>query len=417
MKIAVIGAGVIGICSAYELARDGHEVTVYEKNTAAAEGSSFANAGLIGNGFTLPRAMPPWPGGAFSAFSSDQDKIRTSPKAGFQQRKWLWAWRNAHKHPEFSNKCKELHALIGYSQAQTQAITLDAGIEFERQSGQLLLCRNTEEMARASARVKWLKELGNVIRPISQDEAYTIEPALATDIKFSGAWHFSSDETVNSRQFALLLKNEAIRMGATFQFSTEVLKVTHESTPSVILNSTQNGKVYDAVVFCTGGSHPVLRRSLEQKTPLAELHGYSLSAPIREPLNAPRGALIDSSTGNVIARIGNRVRVTSGAILGDSLDKHNQKTIQKLYQTLQTFFPSAVSFSTGVQVWKGVEFTSSDGLPYLGPIPTTGIWLNIGHGANGWGLACGCARVIADLISGKKPAVEIGFMHAARQLG
>lgn len=416
MKIAVIGAGVIGICSAYELTRDGHEVTVYDKNTAAAEGSSFANAGLISGGLTLPRSMPPWNGGALSAFSSNQDKIRISRNVTIQQLKWLWTWRKAHRHPHFLNKCRDLHSLMKYSQIRMQETALHTGFELERQSGQLLLCSEDHEMQKVSTHVKWLKELGNDVRQVAPAEVPTIEPALANGIKLAGAWHFASDETVNSRQFALLLKNEAIRMGASFQFNAEVIEVKHGATPSITLKNDPNCKPYDGIVFCTGGSPSALRLTLNQSLPIAELDGYSLSAPIQEALNAPRGSLIDSSTGHVIARIGNRVRVTQGATLGDFSQSGKHKTIQNLYRSLQTHFPSAVRFSTGVQIWKGVEFTSSDGLPFIGPIDATGIWLNLGHGANGWGLACGSARVIADMIGRKTPSVDVVTMHPARHI-
>jgi D-amino-acid dehydrogenase len=416
MKIAVLGAGVTGICTAYELTKDGHAVNVYDKNSAAAQGSSFANAGLINSALALPRSMPPWQSGIFSAFSPDQDKIQVALRTNLQQIKWLWAWRNAHKHPNFLSKCQDLRALLDYSQARMQQIAAEAGLEFEHQPGQLLICREPAELARAQAHIVWLKEIGSVVRAVSGGEARSIEPSLPLDIKLAGAWHFPDDETVNSRQFALLLKNESMRLGAQFHFNAEVSRLMHGDSPEVIFKNDVPSKTFDAVVVCTGGLSRTLRTSIGHPLPVEDLYGYALTAIIKEPLNAPRGALIDTKSGSVVARIGNRVRVSSGVSLGDSPDHQNATVIKNLYQTLQTFFPSAVSLSSSAQVWKGSSFTTSDGLPHLGLSAANGIWLNIGHGANGWGLACGCARVLADLMKSRNPAVKFESMLPTRKL-
>lgn len=415
MKIAVIGAGVIGITTAYELTADGHEVTVFEKNAAAAEGCSFANAGVISTGLILPGSMPPWPANGFSAFFKNQDKIQWHSRASIQQWKWLWNWRHAYRHPDFMRHCSDLHALMAYSQQRMQNISATSGLEFERQTGHLLLCLHEREMHQTNAHIAWLKELGTNAHAVSNEEVHKIEPALNIATKLTGAWHFPSDETANSRQLSLQLKNEAIRMGATFHFSTEITKLTPGSNPSVTLQGGETSQSFDAMVVCAGNASNQIFTTTGHRLPMATIHSYSLTAAIREPLNAPRGAVVDASSGCVVARIGNRIRITHGASLGDTTEYRNKESIEKMYRVLQDFFPSAVNFSSGIQIWKGAQPTVRDGLPYLGLSSANGIWVNTGHGANGWGMSFGAARVLADLIKGTTPEIDVDCMQASRK--
>jgi D-amino-acid dehydrogenase len=144
--------------------------------------------------------------------------------------------------------------------------------------------------------------------------------------------------------------------------------------------------------------------------PLAAIYGYSISAPIREHLNAPRGALMDERFKVAISRLGNRVRVAGSAELGGSPTKKRAGSIQTLYKVLHDWFPGAAALAgtgAGVQEWKGARPMLPDGPPLLGASGVPGVWINLGHGSSGWALSCGSARVVADLMSGRTPEVDI----------
>jgi D-amino-acid dehydrogenase len=167
---------------------------------------------------------------------------------------------------------------------------------------------------------------------------------------------------------------------------------------------------FDAVVICGGVDSAELLRPLGLNIPLAPVYGYSISAPIRESMNAPRSALMDERYKVAIARLGNRVRVAGSAEIGGSLEKKHPAAIQTLYKVLHDWFPGAARIAnTGaaVQEWKGARPMLPDGPPVIGATGIRGVWLNLGHGSSGWALSCGCARAVADLMAGHSPEVDI----------
>jgi D-amino-acid dehydrogenase len=146
------------------------------------------------------------------------------------------------------------------------------------------------------------------------------------------------------------------------------------------------------------------------KIPLAAVYGYSVSATIREPLNGPRSAVMDEHYKVAISRLGNRVRVAGSAEIGGSPDKKRANSLQLLYKVLHDWFPGAANLSNGVQEWKGARPMLPDGPPILGASGIAGLWLNLGHGSSGWALSCGSARVLADLLGGRAPDLDVtGF--------
>jgi len=178
------------------------------------------------------------------------------------------------------------------------------------------------------------------------------------------------------------------------------LGVAGENTP----------RQYDAAVLCAGLDSARLLGALGLKIPLAAVHGYSVSAAIREPLNAPRSAVMDEHYRVAISRLGNRVRVAGSAELGGSPDKKCASALQTLYKVLHDWFPGSANLSSGVQEWKGARPMLPDGPPILGASGMAGLWLNLGHGTSGWGLSCGSARALADLIGGRAPDLDVsGF--------
>jgi D-amino-acid dehydrogenase len=176
-------------------------------------------------------------------------------------------------------------------------------------------------------------------------------------------------------------------------------------------------QTFDAVVICAGVASSSLLRPVGLKIPLAAVYGYSVSAAIREPLNAPRSAIMDERYKVAISRLGNRVRVAGSAELGGSAQQHRASSLQTLYKVLHDWFPGAAIQSSGVQVWKGARPMLPDGPPMVGGSGVPGVWLNLGHGSSGWALSCGSARALADLMGGHEPAVSMQGMDGGRLNG
>ena len=419
MKIAVIGAGIIGVTTAYELAQDGHEVTVFERRLAAAEEGSFANAGLVAPAYTTPWAAPGMPLKIISHLLSRHAPVRIRWPLSRQELGWMWkSWRACQPETFVANR-QRMQRLAAFSRERLHQISADLQLEFDRSEGHLVLLRSAKDQAQMQAGLQVLREAGVPFKEISPEDARKIEPALNPDTSFHGAIHLPQDEVGNCRQFALLLKNEAQRQGVHFAFSTTVESIEPAADGSAAgvrlhLAGESETQRFDAAVLCAGIDSARLLRPLGVKIPLAAVHGYSISAAVREPLNAPRSAIMDERYKVNITRLGQRVRVAGTAEIGGAPGEQRAGTLQTLYKVLHDWFPGAAQISSGVQVWKGARPMLPDGPPLLGASGTPGLWLNLGHGASGWSLSCGSARALADLIAGRPQEIDLEGLDLQR---
>ncbi len=414
MKIAVIGAGIVGVTTAYELACDGHEVTVLERCGAAAEEASFANAGLVAPGYVTPWAAPGMPAKVLGHLLSHYAPVKVSLPLATRDLVWMWKWLRACNLETYLAHRTKLQRLAFYSRERLHHITNDLSLEYERSDGYMVLLRSEKDSKLAQPGLQVLREAGVSFREVSPAEARKVEPALNPDTPFFGAIHLPDDEVGNCRQFALLLKGKAQRLGVDFQFNTEVKSVACAKGVCLDIAGESVGRQYDALVMCAGLASARLLAPLGLKIPLTAVHGYSVSASIREPLNAPRSAVMDERYKVAISRLGNRVRVAGSAELGGTPDKMRLSSLQTLYKVLQDWFPGAANLSGGVQEWKGARPMLPNGPPMIGASGIAGLWLNLGHGSSGWALSCGSARMLADLVGGKSPDLDVAGFGVAR---
>ena len=413
MKIAVVGAGIIGVTTAYELAADGHQVTVFERRGAVAEETSFANAGVIAPGAVTPWAAPGMPGKVARYLFSRHAPVRVSLPLTSAEIGWMWKWRRACKLESYLANRARMQRLAFYSRARLHRLTDDLKLEYDRSTGYLVLLRSEKDSKLVQPGLQVLRDAGVPFHEVDAAQARTLEPALNPDTQFLGAVHLPDDEVGNCRQFALLLKAQAQRLGVDFEFNSTVAPLD-PGAPSTLRIATEGAQLrqqrFDAVVVCGAIDSALLLRPLGLKLPLVAVHGYSISAPIREPLNAPRSALMDERYKVAISRLGNRVRVAGSAEIGGTLTVKRPAAIQTLYKVLHDWFPGAAQISnsgSAVQEWKGARPMLPDGPPVLGATGIPGVWINLGHGSSGWALACGSARAVADLMAGRAPEVDI----------
>ena len=424
MKVAVIGAGIIGVTTAFELAVDGHEVTVFERRAAVAEETSFANAGLIAPGYVTPWAAPGMPGSVARYLLSKHAPVRISFPLSRDEIRWMRKWYRACQLPTYTVNRGRMQALAFYSRTRMRDIAEHFQLEYDRSTGYLVLLRGDSDRKLAEPGLQVLRDSGVVFKQIGPDEARAIEPALNPDTSFAGAIHLPDDEVGNCRQFALLLKNEAQASGVNFEFNTAV-EPLNPAAPGLLQvwllgADAPVQRRFDAVMVCSGVDSAALLRPLGLEIPLAAVYGYSISAPIRERLNAPRSAVMDERFKVAITRLGQRVRVSGSAEIGGLPEKKHPSSLQTLYKVLHDWFPGAAALAgtgAGVQEWKGARPMLPDGPPLLGASGVPGVWINLGHGASGWALSCGSARVVADLMSGRNPEVDVDGLGVERLRG
>ncbi|MES2978200.1 MAG: D-amino acid dehydrogenase [Pseudomonadota bacterium] len=409
MNIAIIGAGIIGITTAWELACDGHQVTVLERRGAAAEETSFANAGVVAPGYVTPWASPGMPKKVLSHLFRAHSPVRIGWPLSAADLRWAWAWFRACTPDAYQLNRARLQQLAFYSRERLRNLTSNLQLEYDRSEGYMVLLRSEQDRALVEPGLEVLRQADVAFKELDAAQARAVEPALNPELDFCGAIHLPDDEVANCRQFALLLKSEAQSAGVRFEFNTPVRHLNRQRPASLLVDGEASERSYDAVVLCAGTASAQLLDAVGMRLALAPVYGYSLTAALREPLAAPRSALMDERYKVAISRLGNRIRVAGGAELGGTLQSQRASSIATLYKVLQDWFPSAAQLANPqmrVQVWKGARPMLPDGPPIIGGSGLPGLWLNLGHGSSGWALSCGSARLLADLMRGAEPALD-----------
>ncbi|MFT3665777.1 FAD-dependent oxidoreductase [Piscinibacter sp.] len=446
MRIAVIGAGIVGVTTAYELVAAGHEVTVFERRGSVAAETSFANAGVVAPGYVTPWAAPGMPRKVLRSLFARHAPVRLHASLDPALAAWIWRWWRACRSEVWQANRTRMQRLAVFSRHRLHELTKALQLDYEHENGYLVLLRNEADLAAVRPGLKLLTELGNRFHLVDAARCRELEPALNPDTPLHAGVHLPDDEVGNCRQFAHLLRHEAQKLGARWCFHTEVQRLVAGAQPRVVhrylppAESTQLmmepstsargdavatepaplepiDEVFDTVVVCAAMGSPALLKPLGVRLPLRAVHGYSITAPLRPDDSAaeraPRAALMDERYKVAISRIGQRVRVAGSAELGGRLDKQDPRAIETLYKVLEDWFPGAARLSQ-VQRWKGARPMLPDGPPLIGASGTAGIWLNLGHGSSGWALACGSAYALAQAMQGREAPIPLDGLGIER---
>lgn len=425
MRIAVLGAGIVGVTTAYELSCDGHQVTLFERRGSVAVEASFANAGVLAPGYVTPWAAPGMLRKVLGQWGRRDAAVRLASLPGPALAAWLWRWWRACAQPQYLASRSAMLALATASLARTRELATDLAIEHERTRGLLVLLRSEKELVRARLGLKLLSELGVDFHLVDAVGCRRIEPALSEATTLRAGIHLPGADVGNCRQFAMGLKSELQRRGVEFRFGHAVQSLVPGTTVSIeslaLATDAEStfagtGSVgiartdrYDAVVVCAALDSRDLLRPHGLALPLQPVYGYSITLPVRHfeahPDVGPRSALIDERYKVAISRLGDRVRVAGGAELAGTSSHLAVAPIATLHRVLQDWFPSAAHHAQA-QTWKGARPMLPDGPPVIGAAGVPGIWLNTGHGSSGWALACGSARLLADAVAGRAPTLD-----------
>jgi D-amino-acid dehydrogenase len=421
VRIAVIGAGIVGVTSAHELAADGHEVTVYERHAGVASETSFANAGVIAPGYVTPWAAPGMPLKVLRHMFGQHAPVRFGGANVLAQLPWIWRWWRACRPAVYQAHRGHLYQLARFSSQRLHALTQALNLEYEQARGVLVLLRSARDVAQAQASLRMLGELQVGFELLDPAQCHRLEPGLNVATPLQAGISLPQDEVGNCRQFAHLLKAQAQRHGAQFLFQQEVLSLSAGVSPKLLSrdlagNATAEA-AFDAVLLCTGHQAQRLLKPLGLSLPIAPVYGYSVTAPLSMsdiPTSlGPRAAVMDEKFKVAISRLGQRIRVAGSAEMGGAPGHMNAAALRTLYKVLDDWFPGAARLSQA-SAWKGARPMLPDGPPVLGQSRSPGIWLNLGHGSSGWALSCGSARVVADLMAGRDPSIDVSGLEPQR---
>jgi D-amino-acid dehydrogenase len=412
-RVTVIGAGIVGVVTAHYLRRHGLQVTVLERREDVARETSFANAGVLAPGYVGPWAQPGMPSKLFGSLLDRRSAFRLRPRLDRAQWSWLVRWlAECRLEPFLRNKAR-LQRLALYSQACLRELRTRHGLAYQRGQGYLQLYRRAADLERAAPTRALFAETGVVHQLLDAAGCRRLEPALDPGAPLAGGLSLPEDETGDCALFATRLRDLCQADGVRFHFHTEVTGLVVSGDRIEAVRSAAGPLATEAVVVAAGCDGAGLLAGVGLRLPLYPVKGYSLTYPVRADGRAPVLSVMDEAHKIAITRLGDRLRVAGIAELGGRALRARPSAFAVLRRVARTWFPGAVD-ETREAAWVGARPMLPDGPPALGPTRYRNLFLNLGHGASGWALACGSGRIVADLVAGGTPEIDLEGLTLAR---
>jgi D-amino-acid dehydrogenase len=415
MHVAVLGSGVIGTTIAYYLARDGHQVTVLDRQPGPALETSFANAGEVSPGYSSPWAGPGVPVKAIKWMLMTHSPLVIWPMLDAAM--WRWGWSmlmNCTERAYRINKSRMV-PIAEYSRDCLKQLRADTGIAYdERMQGTLQLFRTQKQLDGIAKDIEILKDYKVPYEVLDRAGFCRVEPALAhTQQKFVGALRLPNDETGDCYKFTQRIAALAQEAGASFRFDTPVEGLEVERGRISGVRTAAGLFRTDSYVCALGSFSPQMLRPIGIKLPVYPVKGYSITVPITEAAHAPESTIMDETHKVAVTRLGDRIRVGGTAELAGynlTLRESRRRTLEHVVTDL---FPRGGDVARA-EFWCGLRPMTPDGTPVVGPTPYPNLYLATGHGTLGWTMAAGTGRVIADLLGSRQPGISLDGMTIAR---
>ena len=411
MHALICGAGLIGVTTAYYLAKAGHEVTVVDRRDGPAEETSFANGGQLSPSYVDPWASPGnlkrmlgWIGQRDAPLLY---RLRLDPP--------LWEWT-----VRFLANCSEKNRAVNtnhmlriamYSLGQLQTLREELGINYaQRNAGTLHIFRSPEAFERARLHARRVTDLGCKREPIGRDECLRLEPALAHAAEgLAGAFHSPLDETGNAHTFCLALAKKCEAIGVRFYFDTSISSITRREFKIVDVRTNKGPFRADAFVIALGSYSALVAKTGNITLPMQPAKGYSVTMPIADEAKAPIMGIIDDERKHVYSRLNGEIRVAGMAEIGGFETLIDDVRVGFIRDSALDLFPGAAD-KFRAEYWAGLSPQTPDSVPIIGRSGLDNLYINTGHGTLGWTMACGSARLLTDLMTGCPPAIDpVGF--------
>jgi len=417
MRVVVLGSGVVGVTSAYYLARAGHEVTVIDREAGPALETSFANAGQISPGYASPWAAPGVPLKAVKWMFQKHAPLAIRLDGTRFQLQWMWQMLQNCTESRYAVNKGRMVRLAEYSRDCLQALRAETGIQYEgRTGGTLQVFRTQQQFDGAAKDIAVLREANVPYELLSAAELAQAEPALAAvSHKLTGGLRLPGDETGDCQMFTTRLAALAEQLGVKFRYNTPIDALAMAGDRIAGVQCGNELLRADSFVVALGSYSTKFLSGLV-KIPVYPLKGYSITAPIVNEAAAPISTVLDETYKIAITRFDNRIRVGGMAeIVGfdKSLRQARRETLELCVNDL---FPGGGDTSKA-SFWTGLRPMTPDGTPIVGRTPVANLFLNTGHGTLGWTMSCGSGQLLADVISGKQPAIKADDLSVHRYLG
>ncbi|QKS31054.1 MAG: D-amino acid dehydrogenase [Candidatus Accumulibacter similis] len=411
MKVLVLGAGVVGVCTAWYLARAGHEVCVLDRQPAAGLETSFANGGQISVSHAEPWANPHTPLRALAWMRREDSPLLFRPRCDAALFGWVLRFLRECTPGRTRANVRQIVNLALYSRRQLQALRAEVPLAYDQlERGILHLYTDRREFAAALGAAALMREYGCERRPLSMDECVAIEPALASARPLLvGADYTAADESGDAHRFTQQLAHHCAAAGVVFRYGVAVSALRAAGGRVQAVRADGEWHQADAYVAALGSHTPLLLRPLGLRLPVYPAKGYSATVPLAADSVAPTVSLIDDAHKIVFSRLGQRLRIAGTAEFNGYDTELNPVRCHALMARARQLFPD-LRPAGETEFWAGLRPATPSNVPLVGRSPIANLYLNTGHGTLGWTMACGSGAALADIISGRPPEPPFPFL-------
>ena len=409
MRVLVMGGGVVGVTTAYQLLKDGHEVVLLERSAGVAQETSWGNAGMIAPGHSFVWSSPRAPWILLKSLFRKEQALRFRFSA--DPRLYSWSLKFLAECTEAKARANTLrkHRIATYSQRVLHDVVAAETLDYDRNArGILYFHRDQAALDAGIAHMQLLAEDGQKIRVLDRGQVLALEPALHGAVqKIAGGIYCPTDETGDSHKFTRALGARCIDLGAEFHTVTTITGI--DASGDTVTAVRANGQAFqaDAYVMALGSHSPLLSRRIGVALPVYPIKGYSLTIPVGNHQAPPTIGSVDETNLVAISRFGDRVRITATAEFAGYDTTHKPADFTFMKSVAQELYPDGADYHRA-EMWAGLRPMTPDNLPILGRKRHRNLWYNTGHGHIGWTMSHGSARITADLIAGRAPAVPLG---------
>ena len=416
MKVVVMGAGVIGVTTAYYLARQGAEVTVLDRQTGPGLETSYANAGELSYGMTSPWAAPGIPMKAVKWLFMKRRPLFIWPL--ISPTMWKWGAQmvmNCNEKSYEINKSRMVR-ISNYSRDVMPELIEETGIDYDgREQGTLQLFRTEKQLKGSKADQEILAQFDSPYEVLDRDGCIAVEPALGeVREKFVGGLRLTADRTGDCRMFTMALADKCAEIGVEFQYGQSIRRIVVEDGAVTGVDTEPAGRVTGDKYVCALGSFgPMVLKPIGIRLPVYPVKGYSVTLPVTDDAYAPQSTIMDETHKVAITRLGDRIRVAGTAEIAGYSNRLGPHATDTVRHVIGDLFPKGGDLSKA-EGWTGLRPMTPDGTPVLGETRYENLFLNTGHGTLGWTMACGSGRAVADIVCRKEPEISFDGLTAAR---
>lgn len=408
MRVLILGSGIIGTTSAYYLAKQGHDVTVIDRQNSVALETSHANAGQLSYSFSSPWAAPGLPLSLIKWMFSKHPPLIVNPNLNSETVKFLYQMlKNCNSKSYEINKSRMVR-MSNFSKKCLLELEKDEDIFYEqRKQGSLLLFKSAKQIENIKKDLSLLEKLNIQYELLDLNGCIQAEPGLHhVKSEFTSGLRFANDCTGNCYLFTNQLYKKCLEMGVKFEFNTQIEDIQIEKERISSIKTNRGEFDSDSYVVALGSYSSKILSKIGINIPVCPVKGYSITLPVLNNEDAPQSTIIDDTFKIGITRLGNNIRVAGTAhITGYNLELR-EKSLSLLKYGLNRLFPYATEECDDMKFWAGLRPNTPDGPPIIGSTPYSNLYLNTGHGTLGWTMSLGSGKLLADIISGIEPEIS-----------